>query len=69
MNEFEKKAWEYVDGTWDWTNPDKPSKATLFKKKFAELNVKECAELFPLSGRPLSGGAIQCTIKEHFGIE
>jgi hypothetical protein len=40
-----------------------------FSEKFSELIVKECAELFPLSGRPLSGGAIQCTIKEHFGIE
>ena len=38
-------------------------------EKFAELIVRECAELFPLTCHPLSGGAIQGTIKEHFGVE
>ena len=31
--------------------------------------VRECAELFPLTSRPLSGGSIQYTIKQHFGVE
>lgn len=41
---------------------------TLDTEKFAELIIKECAELFPLTSRPLSGGAIQSTLKEHFGV-
>ena len=45
IQELEKQAWEFVDKTWDWTNPDNPSKTTLFKTKFAELIVQECAEL------------------------
>jgi hypothetical protein len=39
------------------------------KEKFAELIVRECVDLFPLTSRPLSGGAIQSMIKEHFGVE
>lgn len=45
IKELEKQAWDYVDATWDWSNPDSPSKATLFKTKFAELIVRECATL------------------------
>jgi hypothetical protein len=47
MNEriydIEKQAWEFVDKTWNWANANNPSQATLFKAKFAELIVKECA--------------------------
>ena len=42
--EIEAQAWQLVDKEWDWTNPDNPSKATLFKTKFAELIVRKCAD-------------------------
>jgi hypothetical protein len=42
IEELEKQAWDYVDQTWLWYNPDNPSRTTLFKTKFAELIVKEC---------------------------
>jgi hypothetical protein len=41
----------------------------IYKEKFAELIVKECVDLFPLTSRPLSGGAIQSMIKQHFGVK
>ena len=45
IKELEKQAWEFVDKTWNWANANNPSQATLFKTKFAELIVRECAEL------------------------
>ena len=43
IKELEKQAWEFVDKTWNWANANNPSQATLFKTKFAELIVRECA--------------------------
>jgi hypothetical protein len=43
IRELEKQAWEFVDKNWNWANANNPSQATLFKTKFAELIVKECA--------------------------
>jgi hypothetical protein len=40
----------------------------LFEKKFAELIVLECIKLFPQANF-YGGGAIQGTIKEHFGVK
>jgi len=37
-------------------------------QKFAELIVQECIKLFPQANF-YGGGAIQSTIKEHFGVE
>ena len=37
-------------------------------EKFAELIVQECIKLFPQANF-YGGGAIQSTIKEHFGVE
>ena len=45
IQELEKQAWEFVDKTWNWANANNPSQATLFKTKFAELIVRECADL------------------------
>ena len=42
FKELEKQAWEFVDKTWNWADANNPSKATLFKTKFAELIVREC---------------------------
>jgi hypothetical protein len=44
IQELEKQAWEFVDKTWNWANANNPSQATLFKAKFAELIVRECAD-------------------------
>ena len=67
IKELEKQAWEFVDKTWDWTNPDNPNKATLFKTKFAELIVAECANI--AASEPFNAGAASAYIKEHFGVE
>jgi hypothetical protein len=40
----------------------------IMASTLAELIVKECVDLFPLTSRPLSGGAIQSMIKQHFGV-
>jgi hypothetical protein len=52
------KIWE--DGHIDWH--------TQFNEKFAELIVRECAEVGN-SGDPLQDGGIARMIKRHFGIE
>ena len=39
-----------------------------YLERFAELIVRECAELFP--GQNMYGGlAIQSMIKDHFGVD
>jgi hypothetical protein len=43
IQELEKQAWEFVDKNWNWANANNPSQATLFRAKFAELIVRECA--------------------------
>ena len=40
-----------------------------FVAKFAELIVKECAELFPERHYYYSGPAVKRDIKKHFGVE
>jgi hypothetical protein len=52
------KIWE--DGHVDWY--------TQFNEKFAELIVRECAEVGN-SGDSLQDGEIARMIKRHFGIE
>jgi hypothetical protein len=52
------KIWE--DGHVDWY--------TQFNEKFAELIVRECAEVCD-SGDPLQDGEIARMIKQHFGVE
>jgi hypothetical protein len=66
MNERIRELYEQAleqhvsnNSAWEDLNPE----------KFAELIVQECAELFPLTSRPLSGGSIQYTIKQHFGVD
>jgi hypothetical protein len=39
------------------------------QEKFAELIIKECAELFPERHYYYSGLAVKRNIKEHFGVE
>jgi len=70
---LERQAWEHVDATWDWTNPDHPTKATLFTTKFAELIINECAAVVTLwsDEEPCSEGYDIHTVhkmKEHFGV-
>lgn len=68
IQELDKQAWDYVDATWDWTNPDKPSKAALFKTKFAELIVRECIGIVKEYSE--DGPHCQCQmIKQHFGVD
>jgi hypothetical protein len=77
IKELEKQAWEFVDKTWNWANANNPSQATLFKAKFAELIVKECAELcegeaiFAGSNGRKDASASNCStiIRKHFGVE
>ena len=87
MNEriydIEKQAWEFVDKTWNWANANNPSQATLFKTKFAEMIVKECASICELNGQsythsftPAKARLAESTsnhcglmIKKHFGVE
>jgi len=52
------KIWE--DGHIDWY--------TQFNEKFAELIVRECAEIGD-SGDPMQDGGIARMIKQHFGVE
>jgi hypothetical protein len=76
IRELEKQAWDYVDQIWDWTNPDNPSKETLFKTKFAELIVLEMCNVLDKEqwdiGRDWicdDGTRIIPKVKEHFGVE
>jgi hypothetical protein len=65
IQELEKQAWEFVDKTWNWANANNPSQATLFKTKFAELIVRECARFADNSPQYVDGREIL----EHFGVE
>ena len=64
MNEqiklFEKQCWDYQSNCLD-------------AKKFAELIVRECAEVSErigiLNGANFEGEMIADAIKEHFGVE
>jgi hypothetical protein len=70
IQELEKQAWEFVDKTWNWANANNPSQATLFKTKFAELIVKECAKI---AGKAEYSDTwlepVEDAIKKHFGVE
>jgi hypothetical protein len=65
IQELEKQAWEFVDKTWNWANANNPSQATLFKAKFAELIVKECAAHLNFVGDEYAG----IELLEHFGVK
>ena len=71
IDALEVQAWEIVDNTWDWTKPDNPNKATLFKTIFAELIVKACADLFEIEygTSEVSGNEVARVLKQHFGVE
>jgi hypothetical protein len=68
IQELEKQAWEFVDKTWNWANANNPSQATLFKTKFAELIVKECARI--VNENDCEGSIVgDGMLFEHFGVE
>jgi hypothetical protein len=73
IQELEKQAWEFVDKTWNWANANNPSQATLFKTKFAELIVRECAKIVEDSTWNLPHGYKTVDqanlVKQHFGVE
>jgi hypothetical protein len=71
IKELEKQAWEFVDKTWNWANANNPSQATLFKIKFAELIVEECASKawFAEQYGIGDGAPVSKQIREHFGVE
>ena len=50
-----------------WTTMDYED-VTKFAEKFAELIVKECAEVAGCNGH-VSGFALGDLIKDHFGVE
>jgi hypothetical protein len=77
IQKLEKEAWEYVDKTWDWSNPDNPSQATLFKTKFAELIAAECVRIIDNKKDQAideewkvdeAMSAASFDIEDHFGI-
>ena len=55
------KIWE--DGHVDWH--------TQFNQKFAELIVRECADLFEVEwgDEKLTGNDVGYVVKKHFGVE
>jgi hypothetical protein len=71
IQELEKQAWEFVDKTWNWANANNPSQATLFKAKFAELIVRECASEAAYWTPNEDQGAEdrEKHILQHFGVE
>jgi hypothetical protein len=70
IQELEKQAWEFVDKNWNWANANNPSQATLFKAKFAELIVEECAKACEKNSYlALNGWQRAKQIREHFGVE
>jgi hypothetical protein len=71
IRELEKQAWGFVDKTWNWANANNPSQATLFKAKFAELIVNQCADIAQQHNKsPVAAPlAIGYVIREHFGVE
>ena len=70
IKELEKQAWEFVDKTWNWANANNPSQATLFKTKFAELIVRECADLFDKNETEVKipEHRVHNSIMIHFGL-
>jgi hypothetical protein len=69
IQKLEKEAWEFVDKTWDWSNPDNPSQATLFKTKFAEMIVKECADVAKQFYKNNKEYDASLAIEQHFGVK
>lgn len=74
IRELEKQAWDYVDQTWDWANPDNPSKETLFKTKFAELIVRNCIVDFYRNYLDTTSDEditkqVDRYVKQQFGVE
>ena len=74
IRELEKQAWEFVDKTWNWANANNPSQATLFKTKFAELIVRECAQVCLSQRDPANlnykpSERFAEAVKQHFGVE
>jgi len=68
IRELEKQAWGFVDKTWNWANANNPSQATLFKAKFAELIVRECAKI--VNENDCEGSIVgDGMLFEHFGVE
>jgi len=68
IKELEKQAWEFVDKNWNWANANNPSQATLFKTKFAELIVRECARI--MNENDCEGSIVgDGMLFEHFGVE
>ena len=69
IQELEKQAF---DAVWDLDNdpigPGTHFKPDGFEQKFAELIVRECAEVAGCNGH-VSGFTLGDLIKEHFGVE
>ena len=64
IQDIANKAWEYVNAnaTWDWTNPNNPTAVLMFKEKFAELIVRECAAICVYA-------VDRQEVLAHFGVE
>ena len=66
IKELRQEAWRYAN---NYVGDDIGVKSQLqrFEEKFAELIIKECAELAGCNAH-VSGFALGDLIKEHFGI-
>jgi hypothetical protein len=71
IKELRKQAAREVSNANQWTNDDEWNE--LFMEKFAELIVRECAEIVKDSpwklGNSYAASDQAWLIKEHFGVE
>ncbi len=66
IRELSEQAEKYADDNFR----GEPTWSEAFESKFAELIVKECASLFPLTFTDEQyQRRIDKTIKKHFGVE
>ena len=67
LTEFGEQALEYAHANYI-AGSDPHQWNVLYRKKFAELIVRECAEVAGCNGH-VSGFALGDLIKEHFGVK
>ena len=67
IKELRKQAAREVSNANQWTNDDEWNE--LFMEKFAELIVRECAEIALADGQATGNFEVFNKITKHFGVE
>lgn len=63
IKELAEQAWDYVDSQ----NPYASDEHEMFQEKFAELIVRECADVASINQHQYND--VGNYVKQHFGVE